>query len=205
MSLPKPKPLYTIDEYLARERASPDRHIYIDGEIYAMAGESGPHGDISFNVVGLFFSQLRGKPCRGRTKDTKVRSGPMLSSGQTTRGLFSYPDVVVICGEPEYHDAEKDVILNPTAIAEVLSPSTENFDRSEKFARFQKWNPTLQDYLLVSQDQPKVEHYSRQLDGSWSYRLYDDLNSSVTIASIGCILKLSEVYERVKFAADGQH
>jgi Uma2 family endonuclease len=202
MSIPKPKADYTIYEYLVMERASPDRHIYVDGEIFAMAGESGTHGDVSANVVISLGSQLKGKACRVRTKDTKVRSGLMLSSGQTTRGIFSYPDVVVICGEPEYHDAEKDVILNPTAIVEVLSQSTEAFDRGEKFTRYQTWNPTLRDYLLVSQDQPQIEHYSRQSDGSWSYRRYVDLDASVTIASIGCILKLADVYERVKFTTE---
>src|SRR5690242_7508548 len=92
---------YTIDQYLAIERKSEERHYFLDGEIYAMAGESGEHGDISANVVGLLVAQLKGTPCRARTKDTKVRSGPILSAGETTRGLFSYPDVVVICGEPE--------------------------------------------------------------------------------------------------------
>src|SRR5262245_24970651 len=163
----KAKSAYTIDQYLKIERASEERHEYVDGEIYAMAGESGEHGDISVNVVVSLGSQLRGTSCRARTKDTKVCSGPILRSGSSTRGIFSYPDVVVVCGEPEYHDAYKDVILNPTAIVEVLSTSTEAFDRGEKFTRYQTWNPTLTDYLLVSQDQPQVEHFHRQADGSW--------------------------------------
>ena len=154
MGLPKPKPkaYYTVDQYLKIDRAAEERYYYLDGEIYAMAGESGEHGDVSMNVAGLFFNQLKGKPCRARTKDTKVRSGTIVSAGETSRGLFSYPDIVVICGEPEYHDALKDVILNPTAIVGVLSPSTEAFDRGEKFTRYQTWNLTHKDYLLVSQD-----------------------------------------------------
>jgi Uma2 family endonuclease len=190
---------FTVDEYLRMERDSMERHEFLDGEIYAMAGESGPHGDVSANVVGALVGQLKGKPCRARTKDTKVRSGPMLVSGQGTRGLFSYPDVVVICGEPEYPDAHRDVILNPAVIVEVLSPSTEAFDRGEKFIRYQTYNPTLTDYLLVAQDQPRVEHFHRLAGGEWFYRLTTGLEASVEIASIGCTLSLADVYDRVEF------
>ncbi|MCE9530957.1 MAG: Uma2 family endonuclease [Planctomycetes bacterium] len=199
MGLPKAKPKVTIDEYLVSERASADRHIYIDGEVFAMAGESGEHGDISSNALVSIGSQLRGKECRARTKDTKVLSGPILSSGQTTRGFFSYPDIVVICGEPEYHDLEKDVVLNRTAIIEVLSPSTEAFDRGEKFTRYQQWNSTLRDYLLVLQNQPQIEHYSRKADGTWLYKRHAGVDAIVKIDSIGCVLKLADVYERIEF------
>src|SRR5207237_5896930 len=95
---------YTVEQYLALERRSEERHYYLDGAIYAMAGESDAHGDISVNLVAVLHIQLRATPCRVRTKDTKVRSGPILSAGETARGLFSYPDVLVICGEPEYND-----------------------------------------------------------------------------------------------------
>jgi Uma2 family endonuclease len=197
---PKSRFAYTIDQYLVIERSSEERHYYLDGEIYAMAGESSAHGDISVNVVISLGNQLRGTPCRARTKDTKVRSGPILSAGETTRGLFSYPDVVVICGEPEYHDAFQDVILNPKVILEILSESTEAFDRGEKFTRLQTWNPTLTDYLLVSQKVPQVEHYARQADGSWSYRRITGLDASVVITSIACTLRLVDVYDRLTFA-----
>lgn len=202
MSLLKPHPLYTVEQYLAMERAAEERHTYLDGEIRAMAGESGEHADISLNLAGLVHSQLRGTPCRARTKDTKVRSGRIQLSGRSTQGMFSYPDLVVVCGEPEYHDAHTDVILNPTAIVEVLSPSTEAFDRGEKFARYQRWNPSLSDYLLVSQDKPRVEHFSRQADGSWSYRTCDGLDAEVPIPAIGCTLRLADIYDRVAFPED---
>jgi len=191
--------MYTVDEYLALERASEERHEYLDGQIYAMADESGEHGDISANVAGSLVSQLKGTPCRARIKDTKVRSGPAPRSRQSTAGLYSYPDIVVICDEPEYHDAHTDVILNPTALVEVLSPSTEAFDRGEKFDRYQVWNPTLKDYVLVSQDRPHIDHYSRQADGSWSYRSHTGREASVVISSIQCTLKLADVYDRVVF------
>jgi Uma2 family endonuclease len=202
MGLPLPRPCFTVDQYLAFERSSEERHVYLDGEVYAMAGESDEHGDVSANLVIALGSQLKGKPCRARTKDTKVRSGPMLVSGQGTRGLFSYPDIVVICGEPEYPDAHRDVVLNPAVIVEVLSPSTEVFDRGEKFIRYQTYNPTLTDYLLVAQDQPRVEHFTRQADGQWSYRMTTGLGASVGIASIGCTLRLADVYDRVTFAGE---
>src|SRR5438552_2614948 len=95
---------FTVDEYLRLERAAHERHEYVDGEIYAMAGESNRHGIISMKLAGIFHSQLRGTPCQARTKDTKVRSGPEPRNRQLTSGFFSYPDVVVICGEPEFHD-----------------------------------------------------------------------------------------------------
>ncbi len=199
MSMPQPQPLFTVDEYLAFERAAEDRHEYIDGHIYAMAGESPEHGDISANLIIALGTQLKGKPCRLRTKDTKVRGGPMPLSGRGRRGTFSYPDLVVICGEPEYHDAHGDIVSNPTAIVEVLSPSTENHDRGVKFARYQMWNPSLTDYLLVSQIEPHVEHFRRHPDGVWTFQRHLGLASRVEIPSIGCVLNLTDVYDRIAF------
>lgn len=201
MALPnlQSRPRATTAEYLDLERAAEERHFFVDGEIHAMAGESPEHGDISANLVGIVVYQLKGKPCRARTKDAKVRSGPTLGAGDTVRCLFSYPDVVVICNEPEYLDEHKDVILNPKVIVEVLSGSTEAFDRGEKFTRYQTWNETLADYILVSQDKPQVEHYTRQIDGTWTYRLTTGLESTVAIKSIQCTLPLADIYERVVF------
>jgi Uma2 family endonuclease len=196
--MPQPEPVFTVDEYLARERASLDRHEYLDGHILAMAGESDAHGIISVNVVVSLGSQLKGTPCQARTKDTKVRSGPIPMPGHGTRGLFSYPDIVVICGGPEYHDAFRDVILNPTTIVEVLSPTTEALDRGAKFLGYQTYTPSLKDYLLVSQDEAQVEHYTRQPD-TWSYRRFTGLEATVAIPSIKCTLRLADVYDRVVF------
>lgn len=198
MGWPPPNPRFTVDDYLAMEREADERHIYLDGEIYAMAGERPELGFISMNIGGLLHSQLRGKPCGVLAKDTKVRSGPTPLSGKSAKGLFSYPDVLVVCDELEFHDAFRDVIINPTMIAEVLSESTEAFDRGEKFNRYRQWNPTLRDYLLVSQNRPRIEYFSRQPDGSWSYHCYEGLDKQVVIASIQCELKLADVYERIK-------
>ncbi|HYV39253.1 MAG TPA: Uma2 family endonuclease [Gemmataceae bacterium] len=195
------KPEFTVDEYLALERASDQRLIYLDGEIFAMAGESGEHADITSNIVITLGNQLKGKPCRVRSKDTKVRSGIMPMSGLSVRGMFSYPDIVVICGEPEYHDAHEDVVINPKVIVETLSESTEAFDRGEKFERYKTWNPTLSDYLLVSQTSYEIQHSSRQADGTWLTRVYKGLDAKVEIASIDCVLRLADIYDRVKIAA----
>jgi Uma2 family endonuclease len=199
LGLPQPKPLATVDEYLALERKAEERHYYLDGEIYGMAGESDNHGIISVNLVVSVGAQLKGTPCQARTKDLEVRSGRIPETGKSTRGFYFYSDIVVICGEPDYHDTFKDVILNPTAIFEVLSSSTEAFDRGEKFNRLQTWNPTLKDYILVSQHQPRIEVHSRQPDGGWLYRRYLGVDAELTISSIGCRLKLADVYDRVKF------
>lgn len=199
MGAPKLKPLITVDDYLAMERAAVERHVYLDGEIFAMAGESDAHGIISFNVAISLGVQLKGTPCQGRTKDAKVRSGPIPETGRSKKGMFSYPDILVFCGEPEFHDAHTDVILNPKVIVEILSESTEAFDRGEKFQRLQKHNPTLTDYILISQDKPQVEHFRRQRKGSWSYDTHAGLDASVVIVSIGCTLKLADVYDRVVF------
>jgi Uma2 family endonuclease len=201
MATRRSQPLYTIEQYLTIERQSEERHEYVDGCIFAMAGESGAHADISTNLVGAVHAQLLGTPCRARSKDTKVHSGPTPRPG-TTKGCFSYPDLVVICGEPQYHDEHQDVTLNPTVIIEVLSMSTEGFDRGEKFHRYQLWNPTLSDYVLVSQTAPIVEHYTRQSDGTWSYQIYEGLDRSFNISSIRCDLRLSDIYDRITLSTD---
>lgn len=201
MVAPRSKPYFTVDQYLAIERAAEERHIYLDGEIHAMAGESDAHGVISVNIVIALGMQLKGTPCQARTKDTKVRSGPTVMPGPSSRGLFSYPDVLVICGKPEFHDAVTDVVLNPAAIVEILSPSTEAFDRGEKFIRYQTYNPTLREYVLVSQDRPQVEVFTRQSDGSWSYHRTVGLEATAALSSIPCTLQLADVYDRLRFSS----
>lgn len=199
MVLSKSEPQFTVDEYLALERASEERHEYMDGQIYAMAGESLEHGIVSVNLVATLANQLKGTRCQVLTKDTKIRSGPEPRPG-TFSGLYSYPDLVVICGKPQFHDQKADVILNPTVILEVLSPHTESFDRGEKLRRYLKWNPTLQDYLLVWQDRPQIDHYARKADGSWSCNLVEGLSSSVVIVSINCTLIFGDVFDRINFS-----
>jgi Uma2 family endonuclease len=199
MSLPQTIARHTVEEYLALERESEERHEYLDGQIYAMAGESTQHGDISVNLVRDVSTQLKGTPCRVWTKDSKVVSGPVIKHSRSTKGLFSYPDLVVICEEPRLMDEHQDVLLNPTVIMEVLSPKTESFDRGEKFRRYRTQIPSLTDYVLVSQALPLIEHFRRQANDEWVLSAHGDNESSLQIASINCTLHLSEVYDRVRF------
>lgn len=199
MSLLKSETLYTVAEYLALERDSQERHEYLDGQIYAMAGESIQHGDISVNLVGELRAQLRGTPCRVWTKDAKVLSGPALKSARTMKGMFSYPDLVVVCGEPKFLDDRRDVLLNPAVIIEVLSPSTESVDRGEKFWRYRQHLASLIGYVLVSQSKPLIEHYRRSSNDEWVMVTASGLESTLTIGPLDCVLRLSEVYDRVTF------
>jgi len=201
MSVLPSQPRYNVEDYLALERASDDRHEFLDGQIYAMAGESVPHGDICMNLGAELRAQLRGRACRVLSKDLKVRSGPAPKPSYSRRGLFSYPDLVVICGEPQFQDEHRDVLLNPIVIIEVLSPSTEAFDRGEKWLRYQTWLPTLAHYVLVSQIKPEVEHYHRRPDG-WLYSLVSGLEGTLRLESIDCTLALSEICDRIVFAVE---
>lgn len=199
LALKKVEYLFSPNEYLEFERAAEIRHEYLDGDIYEMAGESDNHADICVNLITNLASQLKNKSCRVRAKETKVRSGVAKKNVYPPKGMFSYPDLVVICGKPEHHDTFKDVITNPRLIIEVLSDSTEKFDREIKFQRYQKYNETLTDYLLVSQDQPRIEHYIRADDGGWRYYAHERLETIFYLDSIDCEVKLADVYDRIEF------
>ncbi len=164
-----------------------------------MAGESPEHGTICTNLTMLIASQLRGTPCQAWAKDTKVRSGPTPRPRQPPRGMFSYPDVVVVCGEPCFHDQYRDVLLNPVVLIEVVSPTTEAFDRGDKFFRYRTWLPSLSDYILVAQATPLLDHFQRQPHGHWELSSASGLASSLSIDSIACTLRLADVYERMAF------
>lgn len=202
MSLARSQSFHTIEEYLALERDSEDRYEYLDGEIYAMAGESPEHGVICTNISGQLYNQLRGTPCQVFSKDMKVRSGPKPKTRYERKGLYSYPDLVIVCGEPQFHDQYRDVLVNPTAIIEVLSPSTEAFDRGEKWLRYQTWLPSLAHYVLVSQSKPRIEHFLRQPDDEWLYSSVNSLEGSLHLVEINCALRLAEVYDRITFPVD---
>jgi Uma2 family endonuclease len=202
MSLPRSYTPYSVEEYLALERESEDRHEYLDGEIHAMAGESPEHGSICTNISGQLYSQLRGKDCQVFSKDTKVESGPTPQTSHATRGSYSYPDLVVVCGELKFRDDHRDVLVNPTVIIEVLSPTTEAFDRGEKWIRYQTWLLTLSDYLLVSQSKRQIEHFHRRGGTEWRYSLVHGIEGSLSLDSIGCKLQLADVYDRIVFGMD---
>jgi Uma2 family endonuclease len=140
---------HSFEEYLEIERQAEERNEFIDGEIYAMAGESIEHSIVNANLFAEVVFRLKGKNCRAFSPNMKVQSGHYFNQKKTSKGLSSYPDLVVVCGEPEFIDDKKDVLTNPKVIFEVISPSTEAFERGEKFSRYRAWNPTLTDYILV--------------------------------------------------------
>jgi Uma2 family endonuclease len=189
MAIPQTLPSFTSEQYLALERQSEVRHEYLDGFVYAMAGESPEHSTICFNIAGLVHSQLRNGVCRGFSPNMKVRTDPS--------GLFAYPDLAVVCGAPIFHDDKRDVLVNPTAIFEVLSPSTEAYDRGEKFLRYRRGIATLRDYILVHQSDAIVEHFIRNADGAWPGHTIEGIDATLNIPSIGCELSLAEIYARV--------
>lgn len=190
------QPRVTPEEYLSLERAADFKSEYFDGGIYQMAGASPEHSAIVFNLYTEVGVELRGKPCRDLSNDTKVRSNEFVASGK--RGLFSYPDLTVVCDEPLFHDEHRDVLINPKIIFEVLSPSTEVFDRTKKFFRYQTIE-TFADYVLIAQDEPRIEHLIRQLDGGWTLYVYTGLEKRFHIASIDCTITLRGVYAGISF------
>ena len=183
----QPQVYLTPEEYLAFERQAEDKSEYVDGVVYAMSGASFKHNVIVANVVAELVQQLKGRPCRALPSDIKVR---MPDSRK-----FFYPDVSVVCGEPQFHDERSDVILNPTLLVEVLSESTAAFDRGEKFQAYQQLD-SLQEYLLISQDKIFIEQYVRQERARWTYIATVGLESPLALPSIECTLSLKAVYDK---------
>ncbi|MFL6215504.1 MAG: Uma2 family endonuclease [Blastocatellia bacterium] len=183
------KSFLTPEEYLAIERKAKTKSEYFGGEIFLMAGASENHNLIVANLVGEFRSHLKKRPCKVYPSDMRVKI-------QTT-GLYTYPDVVVVCDEPKFEDDQKDILLNPTLIVEVLSESTEAYDRGKKFDHYRTLD-SLSDYLLVTQDHPKVEYYARHLNGKWLLSIFNKLQEVIELASVGCELPLNEIYDKVE-------
>lgn len=190
----KSEAFYTPEDYLAFEREAETRHEFFDGEIYAIVGESLSHSRICANLMREAGNILKGRSCEALSPNMKVRT--------SSASLFAYPDLTVVCGEPQFHDTKKDVLVNPQAIFEVLSPSTETYDRTIKFQKYRMGNPTLSDYFLISQDKPFVEHFMKQADGNWLYRSYSELEETIKIETLDCELSLREIYDRVEFEVE---
>lgn len=184
----RPTTYLTPEEYLAAERRNEYRSEYLDGEMVAMTGASRRHNLITFNIAGELHRQLRGRPCEAYTSDMRVR----LPSGRA----YVYPDVVVVCGEPEFEDDYVDTLLNPAVIIEVLSDSTERYDRGKKFGLYRTIE-SLAEYLLVAQDERRIEQYSKQPDGRWLLADYRSPEDLAGLTSVGCTLALRDVYEKV--------
>ncbi|MDT7690119.1 MAG: hypothetical protein QOE46_2878 [Acidobacteriota bacterium] len=178
----------TPDEYLAAERLSETRSEYLDGGVYPMTGAKIDHIRVVANLTTELVTQLRGRRCDVLASEMKVRL-------PDSRKFF-YPDLSVVCGEPQFHDDRRDIILNPVLVIEVLSESTEAFDRGAKFHAYQTLD-SLEEYVLVAQDRPIIEQYVRSEGGKWTYTSAEGLESSLTLPSVECTLNLSAVYDKV--------
>ena len=187
MSSPAAETLLTSEEYLALERKAKVKSEYLSGEILAMSGASLAHTRITADIVTELNNQLRGRECEVISNNMRVKTG--------AKGAYFYPDVVVFCGDPQFEDNVFDTLLNPTLIVEVLSPSTEVYDKGEKFRHYQEL-ASLQEYIVVSQDRIRVEQY-RLLKTQWVQTEFREPEDVLPLTSIGCELPLRDIYRRV--------
>ncbi len=178
--------LYSPEEYLALERAAETKSEYVDGYIYAMTGASRAHNLVTVNISLRLGNQLLNRPCEIYVADMRVKAA--------TARSYRYPDITVVRGQPEFEDPRFDTLTNPTVLIEVLSPTTEATDRGRKFAEY-RGIPSLREYLLVSQDQPRIERYARQAEG-WLLTVAEGLEAKVRLEAIDCALDLAEVYHK---------
>ncbi len=181
--------LYTEEQYLALERSATYKSEYLNGQILAMAGASLEHNTITTNLVRVIGNQFVRRSCQVFSSDMRVKV--------IATGLYSYPDVVAVCGEMHFDDAQRDTLANPDVIVEVLSPSTEAYDRGEKFAHYRRLS-SLTEYVLIAQDKVRVERYLRQAAG-WVLTEMSDLDSRLTLVSIDCDVPLRDLYDKVQF------
>lgn len=182
------KPTYTPQEYLAIERGGQQKNEYFNGEIFAMGGASERHNLIVVNVIASLHGQIRNKPCKVYSSDMRVKIS------QT--GLYTYPDIVALCGETKFDDEQQDTLLNPQIIIEVLSKSTEGYDRGEKFAHYRKI-ASLMEYVLISQDKNHIEHYMRQPDNQWLMSEISEPQERCELPSLQCTLLIRDVYDKI--------
>jgi Uma2 family endonuclease len=176
------------EDYLRLERESDVRHEYLAGEIFAMVGASKDHNRIVTSTSFALYAQLRKRPCDLFANDMRVKVG--------TSGLYTYPDLTVICGEPLFFEEDSNTLLNPTVIIEVLSPSTEGYDRGKKFQHYHALR-SLKEYLLITQDAYHIDQFVRKGEANWLFTDYDGLAANLNLASIDCTLALADVYEKV--------
>ena len=187
-----PKRRVTPEEYLEIDRASEERYEYFAGEMFLMSGGSGRHNTIIFNINTSLGAQIRGGRCRGYSNSQRVLVD--------RTGLYTYPDIVIVCGEPVY--AHGDTLTNPTLIVEVLSPSTENYDKGKKFDHYRRI-PTFVEYLLVAQDRVNVQHHVKE-ENRWWMEEFEGLTDEIHLPSVRGRLPLSDVYDNVEFDVEEQ-
>jgi len=184
------KKLLSPEEYLAQERLATYRSEYYRGELFAMAGGSFEHCLVKDNLAAEARQQLKASPCRVMTSDLRVKV--------TTTGLYTYPDIVIVCDQPQFEDDVFDTLLNPRALVEVLSDSTEKYDRGVKFGHYRQI-PSLQEFVLAAQDRPLIERYERQPDGKWLLTAFSALSETFEFASIPVRIPMGEIYSGVVF------
>ena len=191
MGLPQQTARLTPAEYLAIERAAEFRHEYLDGEMLGMSGGSRQHSAIKLNVAFELRRQLQGRPCQPFDSDMRIKTSPT---------SYAYPDFSVVCGDQEFDDDKGDTLFNPTLLIEVLSDSTEAYDRGRKFASYRQIS-SLREYVLISQKSPIVERYLRNPDDTWTLTAVLGLEASIHLPTIDVTLPLAEIYDRVSFDA----
>jgi Uma2 family endonuclease len=179
----------TPEEYLALERKAEIRSEYLDGDMVAMSGGTREHNLIVGNIVRELGNQLKGRPCEVYPSDMRVKV--------SASGLYTYPDVTVVCGDPQFEDSRRDTLLNAVLIVEVLSESTESHDRGAKFAHYRKL-PSVIEYVLVSQRDYNIEQYARQPSGPWLRSEVRGLTGKLDLPSIQCSIELAEIYARIE-------
>lgn len=187
------QPHLTPEQYLEAERSAEYRHEYYNGQIYAMSGGSYQHAQIIGGLVREIGNALKKRPCSVVPSDLRLRVSP--------GGLYTYPDVIVICGDPRFADDRRDTLLNPALIVEVLSPSTEAYDRGFKSAQY-RMVESLEEYALVSQAEPRVEVFRRQAGAHWLLSEAVGLEAVCDFESLDCAVPLAEIYAKVTFGPD---
>jgi Uma2 family endonuclease len=190
MSTVSKRPL-TPQEYLAQDRLAETRSEYCRGEIFAMSRASWEHTLIKDNLAGEARSQLKSGTCRVATSDLRVKV--------SASGLYTYPDIVIVCEEPQFEDKVPDTLLNPRVIVEALSNSTEKYDRGAKFVHYRQL-PSLQEYVLVAQDRPLVERFVRQADSTWLLTAFGDITALFAFGAVPVQITLADIYSGVKFS-----
>ena len=190
----KPNKL-TVAEYFALEEKAERKSEFYKGEMFLMADASWEHNVLTRNLIGLLFSQVKGGPCQVFVSDQRVKVDGT--------GLYTYPDLAIVCGPPEYAAENRNTLTNPKVLFEVLSESTELYDRTTKF-RLYKRIPSLMEYVLVAQNEPLIERFIRLADGTWAQADFVGLDAKMTLSTVPASLSLGDVYLGVEFPSQSQ-
>ena len=188
-----PKKVFTEAEYLEFERISEQKHEFYNGELFAMAGASRQHNIVKENLSIEIGSRLKGGPCLTLSGDQRVK--------MDRARHYTYPDFIIVCGQPQYDNVDPDALINPQVIVEILSQSTEAYDRGVKFRHFQRIR-SVREYVLISQDKMQVERFVRQPDETWVLTTFDDPIGDFSLSTVAVSIPLADVYRSVELPAD---